>query len=156
MKKLVFASLSIALMCFVFSCKNGGENTGNTENPETPEVTEPVEEAIVLTEVEDVCSVMDDPSFIAFCKKNFDTDKDGKISMAEAEAVTELVFESPYASEESESRWEYDEPLHSLKGIEYFPNLEILVFEYHQVTSLDIRNNTKLRQLYCSSNNIGN
>lgn len=152
MKKLVFASLIIASACLVvFSCKNGGENNQSDNS----EKAQPEEEAFVLPQVDDVCSQMDDPSFIALCKKNFDTDKDGKVSMAEAEAVTELVFESPFPSEESESRWEYDEPLRSLKGLEYFPNLEILVFEYHQVNSLDIRNNTKLRQLYCSSNNIG-
>ena len=150
MKKLVSASLIIASACLiVFSCKNGGENNQNSEN------AQPEEEAFVLPQVDDVCSQMDDPSFIAICKKNFDTNSDGKISMEEASAVTELVFDSPYPSEESESRWEYDEPLKSLKGLEYFPNLEILVLEYHQVTSLDISHNPMLKQLYCSSNKIG-
>ncbi|MBR0314674.1 MAG: leucine-rich repeat domain-containing protein [Bacteroidales bacterium] len=152
MKKLVFASLIIASACLiVFSCKNGGENNQSDNS----EKAQPEEEAFVLPQVDDVCSQMDDPSFIALCKKNFDTNQDGKVSMEEAGAVTELVFDSPLASEESESRWEYDEPLKSLKGLEYFPNLEILVLEYHQVTSLDISHNTMLKQLYCSSNKIG-
>ena len=152
MKKLVFASLIIASACLiVFSCKNGGENNQSDNS----EKAQPEEEAFVLPQVDDVCSQMDDPSFIALCKKNFDTNQDGKVSMEEASAVTELVFDSPYPSEESESRWEYDEPLKSLKGLEYFPNLEILVLEYHQVTSLDISHNTMLKQLYCSSNKIG-
>ena len=152
MKKLVFASLIIASTCLIaFSCKNGGENNQSDNS----EKAQPEEEAFVLPQVDDVCSQMDDPSFIALCKKNFDTNSDGKVSMEEASAVTELVFDSPYPSEESESRWEYDEPLKSLKGIEYFPNLEILVIEYHQVTSLDISHNPMLKQLYCSSNKIG-
>ena len=141
MKKLVFASLIIASTCLIaFSCKNGGENNQSDNS----EKAQPEEEAFVLPQVDDVCSQMDDPSFIALCKKNFDTNSDGKVSMEEASAVTELVFDSPYPSEESESRWEYDEPLKSLKGIEYFPNLEILVIEYHQVTSLDISHNPML------------
>ena len=152
MKKLVFASLSIALMCFVFSCKN--QNAGNTENPTVSEVTEPVEEVFVLPEVEDVCTVMDDPSFIAFCKKNFDTNADGKISMSELDTVTILLFPSPFADEEGAPAWEYDQLLQSLKGIEYFPNLKVLIFENHQVTGLDVTKNPKLEYLYCDGNRI--
>ena len=136
MKNFLLSSAIIATCILAFSCKNNGGNTA-------------------LPEVDDVCSQMDDPSFKSFCLKNFDADSDSKISMAEAASVTELVFPSPFASEESESEWEYDQPLESLKGIEYFPNLKALVFEYHQVTSLDISKNPKLEYLYCSSNRIG-
>lgn len=150
MKKFFLASLLIALtFFFAFSCKNRGENTANTENAAA------AEETFVLPEVEDVCTVMDDPSFKSFCIINFDADSDGKLSMAEAAGVLELVFPSTYASEEGPSGWEYDQPLFSLKGLEYFPNIEALVFEDHEVTSLDVSKNPKLVHLYCSSNKIG-
>ena len=152
MRRLYTYFAFMLLAAVAFSCKNSGENAGDAKNSAT---TEPAEEAFVLPEVDDVCSQMDDPSFKAFCYKHFDTDSDGKVSMAEAAAVDELVIESPFASEEGPSRYEFDEPVHSLKGIEYFPNLYALVFDFHQVTSLDVRNNTQLKYLHCSSNKIG-
>ena len=150
MKKFLLSSIAIAACLLSLSCKNNG---GNSKDSGTEE---PAAEAFVLPEVDDVCSQMDDPSFKAFCLKNFDADSDGKFSMAEAAAVTELLLPSPFASEERESEWEYDQPLFSLKGVEYFQNLKALVFEYHKVTSLDVSKNTKLEHLYCSSNEIVN
>ena len=86
MKKFLLSSIAIAACLLSLSCKNNG---GNAKDSGTEE---PAVEAFVLPEVDDVCSQMDDPSFKAFCLKNFDADSDGKISMAEA-AVTILKIE---------------------------------------------------------------
>ena len=44
----------------------------------------------------------------------------------------------------------YDTTIHSLKGIEYFTELEELSCEYSGLTSLDVSKNTKLRTLNCA------
>ena len=146
-----FTLLLIASSFLLFSCKNNGDNS---EISKGGVISDLVEEEVVLPEVDDVCSQMDDPSFKAYCLKNFDADSDGKLSMAEADAVTELLFASPYSEGESAQCWEYEQLLQSLKGVEYFRNLEVLIFEDHQVTNLDVRRNTYLEYLYCSGNKI--
>ena len=42
----------------------------------------------------------------------------------------------------------------SLKGIEYFTELELLSCNYNQLTSLDVSKNTALKQLECSGNQL--
>lgn len=42
----------------------------------------------------------------------------------------------------------------SLKGIEYFKNLEDLRFDYNKVTSIDLSKNNKLKTLHCSNNEL--
>ena len=65
-----------------------------------------------LKNVDDVCSVMDDSAFRTYCLENFDFDKDGKLSMEEAEKVTRIDINY--------------KGIRSLTGIAYFKNLEIL------------------------------
>ena len=43
-----------------------------------------------LEEVDDVCTKMDDINFMKYCYDNFDVNKDGKVSMPEANAVKEI------------------------------------------------------------------
>ena len=43
-----------------------------------------------LEVVDDVCTKMDDINFMKYCYDNFDVNKDGKVSMAEANAVKEI------------------------------------------------------------------
>lgn len=81
--------------------------------------------------------------FRSYLLENFDTDKDGAISVAEAEAVT--VMNCPGFS-----------GLYSLDGIEYFTNLKEFGFSNHSsdLTSLDLSKNVKLEKLDCSSSKI--
>ena len=105
MKKL-FICLSALGMILIGCSKNDGnesdkpnDNNGNGQ-PEIP------------NDPNDVCSSMDDLSFISYCYENFDINKDGIISVSEADAVREIEI--------------FGDQIKSLKGIERFPNLESL------------------------------
>ena len=104
----------------------------------------------------------EDANFKAYCVKNFDKDNDGEISRQEALLVTSMTVNS--------------EVVASLKGIEFFTNLQSLdcrlqwnsaTFsgeEWHfyrnddevfsLLSSLDLSSNTALTSLICSSNNL--
>ena len=69
-----------------------------------------------------------DPVFRTYVLENFDTDRDGKISSEEADAVLviDLGREEPT-----------DTPgIKSLEGVEYFKNLRELIGAFHPLTSL--------------------
>ena len=82
-------------------------------------------------------------NFKRYLLENFDTDKDGLISLTEAEAVTEM--NCPGFS-----------GLYSLDGIQYFTNLKVFKFSNgtSDVRDLDLSKNTKLEELYCSNSHI--
>lgn len=96
--------------------------------------------SITLKEVDDVCTMMDDLTFMKYCLDNFDVNKDGKVSMSEAEAVRSMSV-----------NWE---EIQSLKGIEYFTQLTELDCSYNKINSLNISNNTALTHLSCFSNQL--
>ncbi len=87
-----------------------------------------------------------DPLFSAFLVKQFDKDKDGRISKAEAEEVTAIrVTEN----------WE----IASVEGIASFPNLKTFEFcgdfeHTRPLTGLDVSANTKLEVLNLSRNEL--
>lgn len=84
-----------------------------------------------LPALEDVCSGMDCDVFMQYCYANFDGDKDGMVSLAEAEAVREIDLS--------------DSEVTSLTGIGYFTNLERLTcLHCEQLCSVDLRYNRKL------------
>ena len=93
---------------------------------------------IELKEVEDVCTQMDDINFRNFCYTNFDVNKDGKVSMTEANAVREIII--------------YNQNIKSLVGIEYFTNLTKLNCFYNELTSLDVSKCINLTWLDCTYN----
>ena len=65
---------------------------------------------------------MDDINFRNFCYENFDTDNDGKVSIAEADVVSQInVFALG---------------IQSLTGIEYFTNLTALNCNFNMLSSL--------------------
>ena len=70
--------------------------------------------------------------------KRFDTDNDGFLDADEREAVTEIDVHA--------------KSITSLKGIEFFPNLEKLDCNNNRLTELDVSKNTKLVELYCMGN----
>jgi Leucine-rich repeat (LRR) protein len=73
-------------------------------------------------------------------REGVDTDKDGKISSAEAEAVRSLDIS--YSS------------IDDITGISAFVNLDTLICYLNNLTSLDVSRNTKLVYLDCNSNKL--
>lgn len=87
-----------------------------------------------------------DTAFLhALIEDGVDTDEDGKISYAEAEAVTHISVEGPL-----------DEPgtITDITGIEAFVNLEHFNCGFNQLTSIDVSNNTALTKLVCRYNQL--
>lgn len=93
-----------------------------------------------------------DKSFRTYVFRNFDTDGDGLLSETERERVSSIEV--------------CTDTIATLKGIEYFPNLDYLycrgtrkynnqtyAYEYYSIlTALDVRANTALKILYCYYN----
>ena len=82
----------------------------------------------------------EDENFKTYCVNHFDINGDGKISINEAERVTNLSIGRKNIS--------------SLVGISYFKNLDTLDCFHNQLTSLDVSNNTALKVLYCDDNQL--
>ncbi|MDR0954606.1 MAG: leucine-rich repeat domain-containing protein [Rikenellaceae bacterium] len=118
-------------------------------------------------EIDDLLSstYIPDPAFLAYCRNAmttqqfvnvgshpaWDTNSDGKLSPAEAAAVTEIVIRHhdvyDYNTETSLS-------LASLAGIEYFTGLTQLDINYTLLTSLDVSGCTALTTLSCEENQL--
>lgn len=82
-----------------------------------------------------------DETFREYVSENFDKDKNGKLSQEEWVAVTEINVEQ-------------QKKIKSLKGVEKFKNLEILYCNNNKLTTLDVSENTKLKQLDCGENQL--
>lgn len=83
-------------------------------------------------QVDDVATLMDDAVFISYCYENFDLNKDGKISITEANTAKFIEIE-----EESK--------LVSVKGIEVFTNLEVVSFrQCYGLRNIDLSKNSKI------------
>ena len=91
-----------------------------------------------------------DDDFQMYVKYAFDTDRDGKLSDAEREAVKEINIGR---SSEYKLGLEYNNAV-SLKGIEYFPNLEKLDCSENSIEKLDVSKLKNLKELRCYENNI--
>lgn len=109
-----------------------------THIPELPELTEPEE----LPLVNDVMEVIDDPYFARYCLVRFDTNGDGKLSMAEAERAERIIYDE----DTPEQQADYSRFI-SMKGIEYFKNLEALEVRSSVLTELDLSHNSNLKEL---------
>ena len=72
--------------------------------------------------------------------KQYDTDGNGYLSQGELDNVTDITIEG--------------KSIDSLKGIEYFNNLQELHCNENNLTSLDLSKNKKLIKLYCSNNKL--
>ena len=136
MKKLFICLSALGMILIGCSKNDDGEsdkpNNNGNEQPENP--NEPkLPELPALPDPDDVCSAMDDLNFMAYCYENFDVNKDGKVSVIEANAAKEIYTTS--------SKWV------SVKGIERFPNIEILSLNGSSITELDLRYNLKLKSI---------
>lgn len=86
-----------------------------------------------------------DQVFLQYVKDNIDTadttgQKDGKLSQAERDAVTEISITNTNCTD--------------LTGIAYFANLTKLNCYHNQLTTLDVSKNAKLRILKCYNNGM--
>lgn len=86
-----------------------------------------------------------DPVFQQYVKDNIDKadttgQKDGKLSQAERDAVTEISITNTNCTD--------------LTGIAYFANLKILYCSDNKLTGLDMSGNPALEQLLCYENNL--
>ena len=81
-----------------------------------------------------------DKNFRTYISKNIDTDQNGTLS-------TEELLKVTYININSNNPWLFK----SLDGIEYFTNLETLNCSGSYITALDLKKNTALRILWCSS-----
>ena len=124
MKTLTILFVTVIMMG-VGCSKN--EDSGN--NPDKPDKPSPLPD---LPDPDDVCSCMDDIIFMQYCYDNFDVNKDGKVSVIEANAARKIDINSECAS---------------VKGIERFPNIEILSLNGSSITELDLRYNLKLKSI---------
>ena len=75
-----------------------------------------------------------------------DTNVDGYLSKQERDNVTEMNL-GPNA-------YGLGRNIESLKGIEYFPKLELLECPYNKITELDTSSNSELKILTCSRNQL--
>ena len=80
-----------------------------------------------------------DANFKSFLLENFDTNRDGNISLPEAKVVKKLDCSG--------------KNIKSLDGIEKFENLEYLDCSNNQLNELEVRYNKKLNRLICTKNN---
>ena len=77
--------------------------------------------------------------FRQYLKANIDKDGDGYLNDTELN-IRKLDVSGQHIA--------------NLKGIEFFPNLEILYCYNNKLTSLDVSQNPALQYLYCSNNNL--
>lgn len=87
-----------------------------------------------------IVSIPDTAFLNALIDEGVDANMDGKISYAEAEAVTELNVG--------------EDSISDITGIEAFINLYTLECYRNKLTSLDVSNNTALTNLVCWTNNL--
>lgn len=105
-------------------------------------------EAEFVEEEIDVFDKIEDPIFLYYCKEigKFDTDGNGKLSLEEAQAVTEINVNEMYKL--------LGERVQSMAGIEYFTSLRLLTCYGNSIGELDVSKNTELEHLHVGTNNL--
>ena len=81
-----------------------------------------------------------DENFRAYILKKIDKDGDGYLSETEIAETTSITCA--------------DRSISSLKGIEYFVNVQLIDCSGYNLTQLDVSKNTALEDLLCSENNL--
>ena len=89
-------------------------------------------------------------AFRNYVKKHFDTDGNGALSQAEADAVKEIHLRTYAQWLDGKGKL----TCATLKGIEHFPNLEVLEALGCGLTELDVSKNAKLVHLNCTDNKL--
>ena len=112
------------------------------EDTEADENTEMIaEEAVTATgDIKLDVAHFPDANFQKYLSENVDTNKDGSLSEAERDAVTEINVQNAR--------------IKSLNGIQYFTQLVMLRCYNNQLTKLDVSKNTQLKYLWCYNNQL--
>ena len=112
------------------------------EDTEADENTEMIaEEAVTATgDIKLDAAHFPDANFQKYLSENVDTNKDGSLSTAERDAVTEINVQNAR--------------IKSLNGIQYFTQLVMLRCYNNQLTKLDVSKNTQLKYLGCYNNQL--
>ena len=110
------------------------------EDTEADENTEMIAEEAATGDVKLDAAHFPDANFQKYLSENVDTNKDGSLSTAERDAVTELNVQNAR--------------IKSLNGIQYFTQLVTLRCYNNQLTKLDISKNTQLKYLWCYNNQL--
>ena len=112
------------------------------EDTEADENTEMIaEEAVTATgDIKLDAAHFPDANFQKYLSENVDTNKDGSLSAAERDAVTEINVQNAR--------------IKSLNGIQYFTQLVMLRCYNNQLTKLDVSKNTQLKYLWCYNNQL--
>ena len=151
MKKRLFSILLTLCMAIclvpitVFAEDGTGESLVSTcETVCTPEI--PFETVSAQMNVEEKNGIaidavnFPDANFRSIVTENYDTDKDGNLSDTEIAAVEKIDC--------------VDKGISSLKGIEYFTALKVLLCSQNQLTVLDVSKNIELNLLSCYRNQL--
>ena len=112
------------------------------EDTEVDENAEMIaEEAVTATgDIKLDAAHFPDANFQKYLSENVDTNKDGSLSAAERDAVTEINVQNAR--------------IKSLNGIQYFTQLVMLRCYNNQLTKLDVSKNTQLKYLWCYNNQL--
>ena len=112
------------------------------KDTEADENTEMIaEEAVTATgDIKLDAAHFPDANFQKYLSENVDTNKDGSLSAAERDAVTEINVQNAR--------------IKSLNGIQYFTQLVMLRCYNNQLTKLDVSKNTQLKYLWCYNNQL--
>ena len=112
------------------------------KDTEADENTEMIaEEAVTATgDIKLDAAHFPDANFQKYLSENVDTNKDGSLSAAERDAVTEINVQNAR--------------IKSLNGIQYFTQLVMLRCYNNQLTKLDVSKNIQLKYLGCYSNQL--
>ena len=141
--RLLSAALAVCMMLSVlpvgaFAAEPGAAEPENGVSAQA----DPVDSEFV--EIND--TNFPDPVFLQYVKDNIDTadttsgQKDGKLSQAERDAVTEISITNTNCTD--------------LTGIAYFANLTELNCYHNKLTTLDVSKNAKLSALRCYNNGM--
>lgn len=140
--RLLSAALAVCMMLSVlpvgaFAAEPGAAEPENGVSAQA----DPVDSEFV--EIND--TNFPDPVFQKYVKDNIDTadttgQKDGKLSQAERDAVTEINIDKKNCTD--------------LTGIAYFANLTTLSCQHNGLKELNLEDNKSLTELYCSYNQL--
>jgi len=100
--------------------------------------------AVAATGDVDINSTFTDENFRSYVSSNFDTDKDGKLSEEEIDAVTSLNV----------SISTYSKKISSLAGVDVFTSLEYLNCSGQAIGSLDVADLENLKSINASSDQL--
>lgn len=135
--RLLSAALAVCMMLSVlpvgaFAAEPGAEEQENGASAQA----DPVDSEFV--EINN--TNFPDQVFLQYVEDNIDTEKDGKLSKAERDAVTEISITNTNCTD--------------LTGIAYFTNLTMLNCSNNKLTRLDMSGNPALEKLLCYENNL--